>query len=66
MLRRTGEERQILKLIRLQKQNWFGHWTRRSVGCVLMDTTERIVNGRKYRGQRRYQMVNIIKIMGNM
>ena len=50
----------MLELIR--KRNWLGHLLRRN--CLLKDTLERMVNGKKDRGRRRYQMVDNIMING--
>ncbi|KAJ4429978.1 hypothetical protein ANN_22182 [Periplaneta americana] len=50
----------MLKLIRKRKRNWLGHWLRRN--CLLKDALEGMVNGRKFRDRRRYQMVDDIKI----
>lgn len=60
VLRRVGEEREILKTIRKRKRNWLGHWMRRD--CLLIDVMEGTVNGRRGRGRRRYQMVDSIRI----
>ncbi|KAJ4434555.1 hypothetical protein ANN_23117 [Periplaneta americana] len=35
VLRRVGEERIMLKLIRKRKRNWLGHWARRN--CLVKD-----------------------------
>ncbi|KAJ4449638.1 hypothetical protein ANN_01042, partial [Periplaneta americana] len=62
VLERLGEERMMLKLIRKRKRNWLGHWLRRN--CLLKDALEGIVNGRRVRGRRRYEMIDNIKIYG--
>mgnify|MGYP006908191459 FL=1 len=53
----------MLKLIRKRKRNWLGHWQRRN--CLLKDALEGMVNGRRVRGRRRYQMIDDIKIYGS-
>ncbi|KAJ4429397.1 hypothetical protein ANN_21554 [Periplaneta americana] len=63
VLERVGEERMMLKLIRMRKRNWLGHWLRRN--CLLKDALEGMVNGRRVRGRRRYQMIDDIKIYGS-
>ncbi|KAJ4440039.1 hypothetical protein ANN_08170 [Periplaneta americana] len=60
VLERVDEERMMLKLIRKRKRNWLGHWLRRN--CLLKDALERMVNGRRVRGRRRYQMIDDIKL----
>ena len=42
------------ELIRKKKRNWLGDWLRRN--CLLKDALEGMVNGKKVRGRRRYQM----------
>ena len=63
VLERVGEERIMLKLIRKRKRNWLGHWLRRN--CLMKDALEGMVNGKKVRGRRRYQMIDNIKIYGS-
>ncbi|KAJ4443847.1 hypothetical protein ANN_05634 [Periplaneta americana] len=63
VLERVGEETMMLKLIRKRKRNWLGHWLRRN--CLLKDALEGMVNGRRVRGRRRYQMIDDIKIYGS-
>ncbi|KAJ4439714.1 hypothetical protein ANN_07842 [Periplaneta americana] len=63
VLERVSEERMMLKLIRKRKRNWLGHWLRRN--CLLKDALEGMVNGRRVRGRRRYQMIDDIKIYGS-
>ncbi|KAJ4438188.1 hypothetical protein ANN_14127 [Periplaneta americana] len=46
-----------------EKRNWLGHWLRRN--CLLKDALEEMVNGRRVRGRRRYQMIDDIKIYGS-
>ncbi|KAJ4445314.1 hypothetical protein ANN_07119 [Periplaneta americana] len=48
---------------RKRKRNWLGHWLRRN--CLLKDALEGMVNGRRVRGRRRYQMIDDIKIYGS-
>ncbi|KAJ4427404.1 hypothetical protein ANN_25026 [Periplaneta americana] len=56
MLGRVGEERMTLKLIRKRKRNWLGHWIR--INSLLKDPLEGMVNGRRVRVRRRYQMID--------
>ena len=58
LLERVGEERIMLKLIWKRKRNWLGHWLRRN--CLLKDALEGMVNGKKVRSRRRYQIENIM------
>ena len=60
--RRVGEGRIMLELIRKRKRNRLGHWLRRN--CLLKDSLECMVNGKKVRGRRRYQMIDNIVING--
>ena len=62
VLERVGEERITLELIRKRKINWLGHWLRRN--CLLKDALQGMVNGKKIRGRRRYQMIDNIMING--
>ena len=55
VLERVGDGRIMLELIKKRKRNVLWHWLRRN--CVLKDTLEGMVNGKKVRGRRRYQMV---------
>ena len=48
----------MLELIR--KRKWLGHWLRGN--CLLKDALEGMVNGKKVRGGRRYQMIDNIII----
>ena len=52
----------MLEMIRKRKRNWLGHCLRRD--CLLKDALEGLVNGKKVRGRRRYQMVDNIVING--
>ena len=51
----------MLELIRKRKK-LLGHWLRRN--CLLKDPLEEMVNGKKVRGRRRYQMIDNIMING--
>ena len=62
VLQRVGEGRIMLEQIRKRKRNWLGHWLRRN--CLLKDTLEGMVNGKKVRGRRRYKMIDNIMING--
>ena len=62
VLERVGEGRIMLELIRKRKRNWLGHWLRSN--CLLKDALEGMVNGKKVRGRRRYQMIDNIMING--
>ncbi|KAJ4428641.1 hypothetical protein ANN_24686 [Periplaneta americana] len=62
VLERVSEERMMLKLIR-RKRNWLGHWLR--INCLLKDALEGMVNGRRVRGRRRYQVIDDIKMYGS-
>ena len=42
----VGEGRVMLELIKKKKRNWMGHWLRRN--CLLKDTLEGMVKGRKF------------------
>ena len=52
VLKRMGEGRTMLELLKKRKGNWLGHWLRRN--CLLKDDLEGMVNGKKFRGRRRY------------
>ena len=56
------EGRIMLELIKKRKRNCLGHWLRRN--CLLMDALEGMVNGKKVRGRKRYQMIDNIMITG--
>ena len=62
VLERVGKGRIMLELIRKRKLNWLGHWVRRN--CLLKDALEGMVNGKKVRGRRKYQMIDNIMING--
>ena len=61
-LERVGEGRIMLELIKKSKINLLGHWLRRN--CLLKDALEGMVNGKKVRDRRRYQMIDNIMING--
>ncbi|KAJ4431094.1 hypothetical protein ANN_19689 [Periplaneta americana] len=61
VLERVDVEGIMLKLIRKRKRNWLGHWLRRNY--LLKDVLEGMVNVRKVRGRRRYQMIDNIKVI---
>ncbi|KAJ4447161.1 hypothetical protein ANN_09162 [Periplaneta americana] len=63
VLERVDEERIMLKLIRKRKRNWLGHWLRSN--CLLKDALEVMVNGKRVRGRKRYQIIDDIKIYGS-
>ena len=52
----------MLELIRKRERSWLGHWLRRN--CLLKDALECMINGKKIRGRRRYQMIDNIMING--
>ena len=56
-----GEGRIIMEQIKKRKSNWLGHWLRRN---CLKGCSEGMVNGKKVRGRRRYQMIDNILING--
>ena len=60
VLERVGEGRIMLELIRKRKIKWLGHWLRRN--CLLNDALEGMVNGKKVRGRRIYQLIDNIMI----
>ena len=60
VLGRVGEGIIMLELIKKMKINWWSHWLRRS--CLLKDALEGMVNGKKVRGRRRYQMIDNIMV----
>ena len=62
VLDRMGDGRIMLELIKKRKSNWLGHWLRRN--CLLKHALEGMVNGKKVRGRRRYQMIDNIMING--
>ena len=61
VLESVGEGRIMLELIKRRKRNWLGHWLRRN--CLLNDALD-MVNGKKVRGRRKYQMIDNIMING--
>ena len=62
VLERVGEGRIMVELIKKRKRNWLGHWLRRN--CLLKDALEGMVNGKKVRGRRIYQMIDNLMING--
>ena len=62
VLERVGEGRIMLELIKKIKINWLGDWLRRN--CLLKDALEGMVNEKKIRGRRRYQMIENIMTNG--
>ena len=52
----------MMELIMKRKRNWLGHWLRRN--CLMKDALEGMVNGKKVRGRRRYQIIDNIMING--
>ena len=62
VLERVGEGRMMLVLIRKRKRNWLGHSLRRN--CLLKDAVEGMVNEKKVRTRRRYQMLDNIMVNG--
>ena len=54
------EGRIMLELIKKRKRNYLGHLLRKN--CLLKVVLEGIVNGKKVRGRRRYQMIDNIRI----
>ncbi|KAJ4448167.1 hypothetical protein ANN_10180 [Periplaneta americana] len=63
VLEKGDEERMMLKLIRKRKINWLGHLLKRN--CLLKDALEGMVNGKRVRGRRTYQIIDYIKIYGS-
>ena len=62
VLERVGEGRIMLELIKKRKWYWLGHRLRRD--CQLKDALEGMLNGKKFRCRRRYQMMDNIMING--
>ena len=62
VLERVGEGRIMLELIKKRKRNWLGQWLRWN--CLLKDALEGMVNGKRVRGRRRYQMIDNIMVNG--
>ena len=60
VLRKSGEGKIMLELIKKRNRNWLGHWLRRN--CLLKDALEGMVNRKKVCGRRRYQMIDNIMI----
>ena len=62
VLERVGEGRIMLEFIKKRKRNWLGHWLRRN--SLQKDALEGMVNGKKVRCGRRYQMIDNIVVNG--
>ena len=60
--RKSGEGRIMLELTMKRKRNWLGYCLRKN--CLLKDVLEGMVNGKKVRGTRRYQMIDNTMING--
>ena len=60
--RNCGRGRIMLELIKKTIRNWLGHWLWRN--CLLKDALEGMVNGKKVRGRRRYQIIDNTMING--
>ena len=56
VLEKVGEGRRMLELIKKRKRNGLGYLLRRN--CLLKDALEGMVNGKKVRGSRRYQIID--------
>ena len=56
VLERVEEGRTMVERIKKRKRNWLGYWLRRN--CLLNDALEGMINGKKVRGRRRYQMID--------
>ena len=52
----------MLEVLKKRKRNWLGHWLRWN--CLLKVALEGMVNGKRVRGRRRYQMTDNIMING--
>ena len=62
VLERVGDGRTMLELLKKRKINWLGHWLRSN--CLLKDSLEGMVNGKKVGGRRRLQMIDNMLIIG--
>ena len=62
VLNRMGEGRMMKEMINKWNKDWLDHWLRRN--CLLKNALEGMVNGKKVRGRKRYQMINNIIING--
>ena len=60
--RKSEKMKNMLDMIKKRKRNWLGHWLRRN--CLLKDALEGMVNRKKVRGRRRWQMIDNIMING--
>lgn len=56
------EEEYIVNLekIRTRKKKWIGHWLRRL--CLLLDVFEGMVEGKRGKGRKHYQVLGDINI----
>ena len=52
----------MLEMIKKRERKWMGHWLRRNY--LLKDALEGMVNGKKVRGRRRFQIIDNIMING--
>ena len=52
----------MLELIKNRKRIWLSHWLR--TNCPLKDALQGMVNGKKIRGRRSYQMIDHIMVNG--
>ena len=60
VLERVGDRRIMLELIKKRKGNWLGYLLRRNY--LLKDALEGLVNGKKVRDRKIYQMIDNIVI----
>ena len=60
--RKSGRGKIILEVIKKRKMNWMGHCLRKK--CLFKDTLKGMVNGKKVRGRRIYQVIDNIIING--
>ena len=62
VLKRVEKGRIMQELIKKRKRNWLDHWLRKNF--LLKDALEGMVNGKKVRGRRIYQMIDDIMTNG--
>ena len=60
--RKSGRRKNNAENAKEVEKKLAGHWLRRN--CLLKDALEGMVNGKKVRGRRRYQMIDNIMING--
>ena len=60
--RKSGRKKNNAGTDKGEGKNWLGHWLRRNY--LLKNALEGMVNGKKVRGRRRYQMIENIMING--